>query len=103
MELIELSEDEVVISQLNNKEEPVKLWKRAIEYHRLREYARRLILSFFSTYLCRAIFSNMKQIKNVLRTQMTDVYLESQLKLKTFSLKPHTPMLIQQEQSQGSH
>ena len=98
IELIELSEDEIVISQFNNKEDPVKIWKRATEYLRLREHARPLISCFPSTYLCEATFSDMKQIKNVLRTQMKDVRLESQLKLKTSSIKPNIPMLIQQKQ-----
>ena len=57
IELIELSEDEIVISQFNNKEDPVKIWKRAIEYPRMREHAGRLILCFSSTYLCEATFS----------------------------------------------
>ena len=70
MELIELSEDEIVISQFNNKEDPVKIWKRAIEYPRLREHARRLISCFSSTYLCEAIFSDIKQIKNVEDSKM---------------------------------
>ena len=51
MELIELSKDEIVISQFNNKEDPVKIRNRAIEYPRLREHARRLISYFSSTYL----------------------------------------------------
>ena len=100
MELIELSKDEIVISQFNNKEDPVKIWKRAIEYPRLRELARQMISCFSSTYLCEATFSDMKQIKNVLRIRMTDAHLGSQLKLKTSSIKPNIPMLIQQKQSQ---
>ena len=103
MELIELSEDEIVISQCNNKEDPVKIWKRAIEYPRLREHAWRLVSCFSSTYLCEATFSDMKQIINILKTQMNDVYLKSQLKLKISSIKLNIPMLLQQKQSQGSH
>lgn len=103
MELIELSEDNIVKAQFDNKEDPVRIWKRATEYPRLREHARKLISCFCSTYLCESSFSYMRQIKNDLRTQMTDVHLENQLKLKTSSLEPNISMLVQQKMPQRSH
>ena len=57
MELIELSEDNIVKAQFDNKEDPVKIWKGATEYPRLREHARKLISCFCSTYLCESSFS----------------------------------------------
>ena len=103
MELIELSEDNIVKAQFDNKEDPVRIWKGATEYPRLREHARKLISCFCSTYLCESSFSYMRQIKNDLRTQITDVHLENQLKLKTSSLEPNISMLVQQKQPQKSH
>ena len=103
MELIELSEDNIVKAQFDNKEDPARIWKGATEYPRLREHARKLISCFCSTYLCESSFSYMRQIKNDLRTQITDVHLENQLKLKTSSLEPNISMLVQQKQPQKSH
>ena len=103
MELIELSEDNIVKAQFDNKEDPVRIWKGATEYPRLREHARKLISCFCSTYLCESSFSYMRQIKNDLRTQITDVHLENRLKLKTSSLEPNISMLVQQKQPQKSH
>ena len=103
MELIELSEGNIVKAQFDNKEDPVRIWKGATEYPRLREHARKLISCFCSTYLCESSFSYMRQIKNDLRTQITDVHLENQLKPKTSSLEPNISMLVQQKQPQKSH
>ena len=42
----------------------------------------------------------IRQIKNVLRAPMIDEHLKDQLKLKTSTLEPNIPMLVQQKQSQ---
>lgn len=46
MELIEMSEDNILKSLFDNREDPIEIWKNAVEYPRLREHARRLISCF---------------------------------------------------------
>ena len=81
MELIELSEEHILKSLFNNREDPIDIWRKAVEYPRLREHARRLISCFSTTYFCESTFSYLTQIKNSLRTQLTDEHLKDQLKL----------------------
>ncbi|XP_026475439.1 general transcription factor II-I repeat domain-containing protein 2B-like, partial [Ctenocephalides felis] len=46
MELIDLGEDSIIKSLFNSKKDPIKIWKNAVEYPRLREHARRLLSCF---------------------------------------------------------
>lgn len=103
MELIEMSEDNILKSLFDNREDPIEIWKKAVEYPRLREHARRLISCFSTTYCCESTFSYLTQIKNSLRTQLTDKHLEDQLKLRTTMLEPDIKMLSQKKQTQRSH
>jgi len=79
MELIELSEDSILKSLLNTKKDPIEVRKNAVEYPRLRQHARQMLSCFGTTYRCESAFSCMTQIKNRLRSQITDVNLEDQL------------------------
>lgn len=103
MELIEMSEDNILKSLFDNREDPIEIWKKAVEYPRLRKHARRLISCFSTTYCCESTFSYLTQIKNSLRTQLTDEHLEDQLKLRTTMLEPDIKMLSQKKQTQRSH
>ena len=103
MELIELSEDSVIKSRFNNKEDAREIWKTAVEYPRLREHARKLLSCFSTTYICESTFSFMTHIKNSLRTQLTDEHLEDQLRLRTSMLRPDIAMLSRKKQTQRSH
>ncbi|XP_014783775.1 general transcription factor II-I repeat domain-containing protein 2-like [Octopus bimaculoides] len=76
MELIEMSEDNILKSQFDNRDNLIEIWEKAIEYPRLREHACRLISYFSTTYCCESTFSYLMQIKNSLRTQLTDEHLE---------------------------
>lgn len=49
MELIEMSEDNILKSLFDKRENPIAIWKKAVEYPHLREHARRLISCFSST------------------------------------------------------
>ena len=45
----------------------------------------------------------MTQIKTKLRTQLTDVHLEDQLRLRTTTLEPNIELLVKNKQYQKSH
>ena len=45
----------------------------------------------------------MTQIKTKLRTQLTDVHLEDQLKLQTTILEPNIELFVKNKQYQKSH
>jgi hypothetical protein len=93
MELIELSEDNIVKSLFDGKKDPTEIWKNAIEYSRLRQHARNMLSCFSTTYRCESTFSYMTQIKMPLRSHMTDTRLEDQLKLRTSMLQPNIQIL----------
>ena len=80
MELIELSKDNIVKPQLDNKEDPAKIWKRAVEHASLPERARRLISCFSTICVYQSTLFYMRRIKNTLRAEME--HLENQLNLK---------------------
>ena len=76
MELIELSEDSILKSLFNAKKDPIEIWKSAVEYPRLHQHARQMPSCFGTAYRCESAFSYMTQIKNRLRSQITNVHLE---------------------------
>ena len=45
----------------------------------------------------------MTQIKTKLRTQLTDVHLEDQLRLRTTMLEPNIELLVKIKQYQKNH
>ena len=65
--LIELSEDKIMKSLFNSKNDPLEIWKNAIDYPRLRHRAQKMLFCFSSTYCCESTFSYMTQIKTKLR------------------------------------
>ena len=75
MELIELSEDNIMKSLFNSKNDLHEIWKNAIDYPRLRHHAQKMLSCFPTTYCCESTFSYMTQIKTKLRTQLIDVHL----------------------------
>ncbi|XP_068235602.1 general transcription factor II-I repeat domain-containing protein 2B-like [Palaemon carinicauda] len=103
MELIKMSEDNILKSRFDKRENPVEIRENAIEYPRLHKHARRLISCFSSTYCCEPTFSYLAQIKNSLKTQLTDEHLEDYLRLRTTMLEPDIKMLPQKKQTQRNH
>ena len=101
MDLIELSEDNIMKYLFNSKNGPLEVWKNAIDYPRLRHHAQKNAFLFSHRLLLRATFSYMTQIKTKLRTQLTDVHLEDQLRLRTM-LKPNIELLVKNKQYQKS-
>ena len=81
IELIKLSEDNIMKCLFNSKNDPLEIWKNVIDYPRLRHQAQKMLSCFPTTYCCESTFSYMTQIKTKLRTQLTDVHLEDQLRL----------------------
>ncbi|KAG0435622.1 hypothetical protein DMUE_4636 [Dictyocoela muelleri] len=88
MELIDLSEDRITISLFNKKEDTLIIWKNAVEFLKLSEHAQKMLSCFSTTYCLESTFSNLSKIKISLRSQITDIHLEDQLKLRTSKLIP---------------
>ena len=103
MELIELSEDSILKSLFNAKKDPIEIRKNAVEYPRLHQHARQMLSCFGTTYRCESAFSYMTQIKNRLRSQISDVHLEDQLILKSMMLEPKIASLACDKQPHCSH
>eukprot|EP00106_Octopus_bimaculoides_P003263 XP_014770705.1 PREDICTED: general transcription factor II-I repeat domain-containing protein 2B-like [Octopus bimaculoides] len=97
MELIEMSEDNILKSLFDKWENPIEIWENAVEYSHLCEHARQLISCFSLTYCCESTFLYLMQIKNLLRMQLTHEYLEDKLKLKTTMLESDIKMLSQKK------
>ena len=103
MELIELSEDDIMKYLFNSKNHLLEIWKNAIDYPCLRHHAQKMLSCFPTTYCCESTFSYMTQIKTKLRIQLTDVHLEDQLRLRTTMLEPNIELLVKNKQYQKSH
>ena len=90
----------------NSKNNLLEIWKNAIDYPRLRHTKNAFLfyhLSCFQPYCCESTFSCTTQIKTKLRTQLTDVNLEDQLRLRTTMLEPNIELLVKNKQYQKSH
>ena len=103
MELIELLEDSIMKYLFNSKNDPHEIWINAIDYPRLRHHAQKMLSCFPTTYCCESTRSYMTQIKTKLRTQLTDLHLEEQLRLRTTMLEPNIELLEKIKQYQKSH
>ena len=102
MELIKLSKDSILKSLFNAKKDPIGIWKNAVEYPRLGQHAQQMLSCFSTTYRCESAFSYMIQIKNRLRSQITDVHVEDQLILKSTMLEPKIASLACDKQRHSS-
>lgn len=102
-ELIEFGENNIIKSHFNDKKDPIEIWKNAIEYPLLQENARRILSCFGSTYCCESTFSLMSKIKTNLRTQITDIHLEDQLRLRVAQIEPDFKLLSSKKPTQRSN
>lgn len=81
-----------------------EVWKSLPEcYEQLKAFAFGILTIFGSTYSCEQTFSNMNFIKSKLRSQLTEVSLETCLKLKTTTYSPDIEKLCASIQQQKSH
>ena len=90
MKLIELSQDNIMKSLFNSKNDSLEIRKNPIDYPCLRHHAQKMLFCFPSLAASSQLsHTRMTQIKTKLRTQLTDVHLEDQLRLRTTMLKPN--------------
>jgi len=73
------------------------------KFPQLQKNAAQIISLFGSTYVCEQMFSRMKQVKNKIRSSITDGQLEQCQRLATRSSKPHTDFLDRENESQVPH
>jgi hypothetical protein len=95
-------------SEIENLPKPDKLvfetWNAIPEtYHNIKKYAFGVLSIFGSTYLCEQIFSNMNYVKSKYRSRLTDVSLQSCVKMKVTSYSPDIEKLSSDVQKQKSH
>ena len=95
-------------SEIENLPKPDKLvfetWNAIPEtYQNIKNYAFGVLSIFGSTYLCEQIFSNMNYVKSKYRSRLTDVSLQSCVKMKVTSYSPDIDKLSSDVQKQKSH
>ena len=88
MELIELEADMETKSKYSENS-LVDFYTLCVcdKYPNLSRHAKRMTSLFGSTYCCEHFFSKMKLTKSRCRSQLTDEYLTSQLRVATTSVK----------------
>jgi len=72
-------------------------------YQNIKKYAFGVLSIFGSTYLCEQIFSNMNYVKSKYHSCLTDVSLQSYVKMKVTSYSPDIDKLSSYVQKQKSH
>ncbi|KRZ00656.1 General transcription factor II-I repeat domain-containing protein 2B [Trichinella zimbabwensis] len=72
MELVELKNNEPLIKKFEEKYDLVETWKVVVDYPKLRELARNILILFKSTCMCEAAFSRMKYLKHKYRTRLAN-------------------------------
>jgi hypothetical protein len=70
-------------------------------YCQLKTVAFGILTIFGSTYYCEQAFSNMNSIKSKMLSQLTNISLETCLKLKTSNYSPNMEKLCAEMQSQN--
>lgn len=65
------------------------------DYGSLKQFAKRFISMFGSTYRCEQLFSKVKNLKCKLRSRLTDVHLLDNLRLCTSLIQPNIEKLVQ--------
>jgi len=103
MELVELKNNSHLLSKFEDIGNTLDAWKMAVEYPKLRELARNILVLFGSTYVCEAAFGRMKYLKNKYRTRLVNKNLETGLRLIVSSESVDFSQLSENMQEQGSH
>ena len=76
----------------------------AFKFANLRKMAMKLLVLFGSTYICEQTFSTMNINKTKLRSNLTDVHLQSLLRISTSNMQPEFKQLVDNfDRPQMSH
>ena len=76
----------------------------ASKFANLRKMAMKLLILFGSTYICEQTFSTMNINKTKLRSNLTDVHLQSLLRISTSNMQPEFKQLADNfDRPQMSH
>lgn len=108
MELIELQNNEAAkISFRLNCNNLLEFYSHlpSDQFKNMKDFAKKLLVIFSSTYLCESTFSTLKYLKNKYRNRLTDSHLEHILKISLCSSPSQIDFnkLANSVQSQGSH
>ena len=76
----------------------------ASKFSNLRKMAMKLLVLFWSTYICEQTFSTMNINKTKLRSNLTDVHLQTLLRISTSNIQPEFKQLVDNfDRPQMSH
>ena len=104
LEVLDLQANDIMKS-LFKTENLIQFYAKLSEfnYSKLKDFARKIISIFGSTYICEQTFSKMKYIKSKYRTRLTDLHLENFLQIGSSHFTPNITNLSSSKQSQSSH
>lgn len=95
LELIELQSD-TVLKELFKESDLIKFYSslKKEKFPNLQTFAMKMFVLFASTYICEQTFSIMNTNKSKCRSQLTDVNLNSILRIATSSITPDFETLV---------
>ena len=104
-EVIELQSNSELKAKYSNLSllEFYKLYVGANEFPNIRRHALKSASLFGTTYCCEQFFSKLSLAKNRLRARLSDVHLESQLRVATSTVPANITKLVKDKQAQPSH
>lgn len=104
LELNALQEDDVLVQNFS-KTNLINFYKSlpVAEYYHLKQFAKKFVCMFGSTYTCEQLFSKVKHVKSNLRSNLTDSHLLDCLRLCTSKIEPYVDRLVEKVQHQPSH
>ena len=104
LELNALQEDGVLVQNFR-KMNLVYFYKSlpVAEHYNLKQFAKKFVCMFGSTYTCEQLFSKVKHVKSKLRSNLTDSHLLDCLHLCASRIEPNVDQLIKTVQHQPAH
>lgn len=94
------------LRELHGKEDICMFYNSldSTKFKNLRNFAKKMLIIFGSTYICEQTFSIMNCNKNSLRTRLKDEHLQAVLKISTSNFKPNTDQMAKEmKQWHSSH
>ncbi|KRZ80121.1 General transcription factor II-I repeat domain-containing protein 2 [Trichinella papuae] len=95
MELVYLKNNEPQIKKFEEKYDIVETWKVAVDYLKLPDVARNILVHSGSTCICKAAFSRMKYLKHKYRTRLANDNLVGGIRLMASNEKSDFARLVE--------
>lgn len=94
------------LKELHRKEDICMFYNSldSTKFKNLRNFAKKMLIIFGSTYICEQTFSIMNFNKNSLRARLKDEHLQAVLKISTSNFKPNIDQMAKEmKQWHSSH